>query len=152
MANFWLDEGEVKAYLNGDEDYPTLCSTGTEDCISSTYGQGLFDNLYQGNHFVQQEKNPSHCIMAGVVLLNIGKQGLNYYPPQPCFWALAASCFGQPLLFLTCFFEQTFLCGHSLSAFFSPAATGHLPSAFFFSQHAALTGSEDLSHGLVHLA
>jgi len=56
MANFWWGEGEVKAYIDGDKDYPTLCGTGTEDYIGSAFGQGLFDNLYQGNHFVHEEK------------------------------------------------------------------------------------------------
>jgi hypothetical protein len=38
----------VKIYLDGDEQYPTLCGTGTEDYIGTGWGQGRFDNLYQG--------------------------------------------------------------------------------------------------------
>ena len=56
-TNFWWGEGEVKIYLDGDKEYPTLCGTGTEDYIGSAYGQGLFDNLYQGNHFIAEKKN-----------------------------------------------------------------------------------------------
>jgi hypothetical protein len=44
----WWGEGEVKIYLDGDEQYPTLCGTGTEDYIGTGWGQGRFDNLYQG--------------------------------------------------------------------------------------------------------
>jgi hypothetical protein len=56
-ANFWWGEGEVKVYLDGDEAYPTLCGTGTEDYVGSGYGQGLFDHMYQGNTFIAEAKN-----------------------------------------------------------------------------------------------
>ena len=52
--NFWWGEGEVKMYIDGDTDYPTLCGTGTEDYIGTGYGQGLFSHRYQGNHFMAQ--------------------------------------------------------------------------------------------------
>lgn len=51
-SNFWWGEGEVKMYIDGDTDYPTLCGTGTEDYIGTAYGQGLFYNRFQGNHFI----------------------------------------------------------------------------------------------------
>lgn len=51
-ANFWWGEGEVKVYLDGDADYPTLVGTGTEDYIGTGYGQGVFSHAYQGNQFV----------------------------------------------------------------------------------------------------
>ncbi|MHC4671183.1 MAG: glycoside hydrolase family 172 protein, partial [Planctomycetota bacterium] len=57
MSNFWWGEGEVKVYLDGDKEWPTLCGTGTEDYVGSAYGQGLFDNMYQGNHFVDKDKH-----------------------------------------------------------------------------------------------
>jgi hypothetical protein len=34
----WFGEGEVKFYLDGDTDYPTICGTGTEDYFGSSYG------------------------------------------------------------------------------------------------------------------
>jgi hypothetical protein len=52
MRNFWWGEGEVKAYIDGDKEYPTLCGTGTEDYIGSAYGQGLFANRFQGNQYI----------------------------------------------------------------------------------------------------
>jgi len=57
MTNFWWGEGEVKVYLDGDEEYPTLCGTGTEDYIGTGYGQGWFAHAYQGNHFVSEGKD-----------------------------------------------------------------------------------------------
>ncbi|MEJ7588799.1 MAG: glycoside hydrolase family 172 protein [Ferruginibacter sp.] len=44
----WFGEGEVKIYLDGDKDFPTLNGTGTEDYIGTAYGQGKFINTYTG--------------------------------------------------------------------------------------------------------
>jgi hypothetical protein len=45
---FWWGEGEVKVYFDGDKEYPTLVGTGTEDYISSAWGQGKFNLKYSG--------------------------------------------------------------------------------------------------------
>ena len=34
----WWGEGEMKFYLDGDEEYPTICGTGTEDYIGFAWG------------------------------------------------------------------------------------------------------------------
>ncbi|MBN2223391.1 MAG: DUF2961 domain-containing protein [Deltaproteobacteria bacterium] len=47
-AATWWGEGEVKIYLDGDRQLPTLCGTGTEDYIGTAFGQGRFDHLFQG--------------------------------------------------------------------------------------------------------
>ncbi|MBI5724776.1 MAG: DUF2961 domain-containing protein [Planctomycetes bacterium] len=52
----WWGEGEVKVYLDGDKELPTLCGTGTEDYIGTGWGQGVYDHLYQGCHFAIPEK------------------------------------------------------------------------------------------------
>lgn len=44
----WWGEGEVKIYLDGDKDLPTLAGTGTEDYIGTGWGQGAFTHQYQG--------------------------------------------------------------------------------------------------------
>lgn len=44
----WWGEGEVKVYLDGDKEFPTLCGTGTEDYTGTGWGQGRFVNQYQG--------------------------------------------------------------------------------------------------------
>jgi hypothetical protein len=44
----WFGEGEVKIYLDGDKEYPTLVGTGTEDYIGTAWGQGKFINKYTG--------------------------------------------------------------------------------------------------------
>ena len=44
----WWGEGEVKIYVDGDRDTPTLVGTGTEDYIGTAWGQGAYVNHYQG--------------------------------------------------------------------------------------------------------
>ena len=44
----WWGEGEVKMYLDGDTDLPTLIGTGTEDYIGTAWGQGEFNHRYTG--------------------------------------------------------------------------------------------------------
>ena len=38
----WWGEGEVKFYLDGDKEYPTLVGSGTEDYIGTAWGQGQY--------------------------------------------------------------------------------------------------------------
>lgn len=52
----WFGEGEVKIYLDGDTNYPTLAGTGTEDYIGSAWSMGPFANLYQGCPIVNKGK------------------------------------------------------------------------------------------------
>ncbi|PWU09639.1 MAG: DUF2961 domain-containing protein [Verrucomicrobia bacterium] len=56
-TNFWFGEGEVKVYLDGDNQLPTLCGTGTEDYLGDAYGQGLFNCRYSGNQYVSPDKS-----------------------------------------------------------------------------------------------
>jgi hypothetical protein len=35
--NLWWGEGEIKFYLDGDTEYPTICGTGTEDYFCGSY-------------------------------------------------------------------------------------------------------------------
>ena len=44
----WWGEGEVKIYLDGDEELPTLAGTGAEDYAGTGYGMGAYSHQYQG--------------------------------------------------------------------------------------------------------
>lgn len=37
LERYWYGEGEVKIYLDGDRDYPTICGTGTEDYFGGAW-------------------------------------------------------------------------------------------------------------------
>ena len=44
----WWGEGEIKFYMDGDKDYPTICGTGTEDYFCGSYNfENKKTNLYE---------------------------------------------------------------------------------------------------------
>jgi hypothetical protein len=45
----WYGEGEVKVYLDGDTDLPTICGTGLEDYAGSAWGMGAHFAHYAGS-------------------------------------------------------------------------------------------------------
>ena len=49
----WWGEGEIKFYLDGDKEYPTICGTGTEDYFCGSYN---FEN--QKTHDYQEFTTP----------------------------------------------------------------------------------------------
>jgi len=52
----WWGEGEVKMYLDGDSQYPTIIGTGSEDYPGSGYALGIFNHRYQGCLLADYEK------------------------------------------------------------------------------------------------
>ncbi len=46
--NGWWGEGEIKFYMDGDDEYPTICGTGAEDYFCGSYGfVNSEDNRYE---------------------------------------------------------------------------------------------------------
>jgi hypothetical protein len=43
LERYWWGEGEIKFYLDGDIDYPTICGTGTEDYFGGAWSFGGLD-------------------------------------------------------------------------------------------------------------
>ena len=37
LERYWYGEGEMKFYIDGDKDYPTICGTGTEDYFGGAW-------------------------------------------------------------------------------------------------------------------
>ncbi|MBM3301310.1 MAG: DUF2961 domain-containing protein, partial [Deltaproteobacteria bacterium] len=38
LSDGWFGEGEIKFFIDGDDPYPTICGTGTEDYFCGSYG------------------------------------------------------------------------------------------------------------------
>lgn len=51
----WWGEGEVKIYLDGDSEFPSLVGSGTEDYVGTAYGQGEYAHMYQGSPIADPE-------------------------------------------------------------------------------------------------
>jgi hypothetical protein len=49
----WWGEGEVKIYIDGDDPYPTICGTGSEDYAGAAWGIGRFHAREFGAPFVE---------------------------------------------------------------------------------------------------
>ena len=50
LSDGWFGEGEVKFYIDGDNQFPTICGTGTEDYFGGSYGfPEVFSTPYVGN-------------------------------------------------------------------------------------------------------
>lgn len=63
----WWGEGEIKFYIDGDKEFPTICGTGTEDYFCGSYGFNKpgareyqeFNTLYAGMpQVIRSEKQP----------------------------------------------------------------------------------------------
>jgi len=64
--NGWWGEGEIKFYMDGDKDFPTICGTGTEDYFCGSYNfaatdeQGVrgyrdYTTPYAGFHMIRTD-------------------------------------------------------------------------------------------------
>ena len=83
--HFWWGEGEYKVYMDGDTEFPTLCGTGTEDLIGAGYGQGKFDHLYQGNHYLSVEGDPQGA-PDGTVFFKNRHGYYRFHVPDPLYF------------------------------------------------------------------
>jgi hypothetical protein len=49
LSDGWFGEGEIKFYMDGDGDFPTICGTGTEDYFCGSYGfPASYSTAYNG--------------------------------------------------------------------------------------------------------
>jgi len=63
LSDGWWGEGEIKFYIDGDTDFPTICGTGTEDYFGGAWGFGdTFSTAFLGYPLWQREEGrvPKH--------------------------------------------------------------------------------------------
>ncbi len=53
--NVWWGEGEIKIFMDGDTEFPTICGTGSEDYVCVSYGMQQTPFLYHGCSWNQDD-------------------------------------------------------------------------------------------------
>lgn len=92
FSDGWWGEGEIKFYLDGDTEFPTICGTGTEDYFGGAWGFGgeTYSTAFLGYPFYQREPGqvPKHGLYRWHVLdpirfreeLKVTIQALGWWP------------------------------------------------------------------------
>ena len=70
LERYWWGEGEMKFYLDGDDEYPTICGTGTEDYFGGAWSfadqqngetvETTYNSLYMGYPFFSKTDPRAH--------------------------------------------------------------------------------------------
>ena len=68
----WWGEGEIKVYMDGDTDLPTICGTGSEDYVCLSYGVQQTPFFYNGCSLIDHDK--------GFVSM------YRWHVPDPIYW------------------------------------------------------------------
>ena len=59
LSSGWAGEGEVKFYIDGDRQFPTIAGTGTEDYFGADWGfPAVYSTPYMGNVLDHKSKDP----------------------------------------------------------------------------------------------
>lgn len=70
----WWGEGEIKFYMDGDTDFPTICGTGSEDYVGLSYGMQNTPFLYNGCNLNQKQNEQDYVSM------------YRWHIPDPIYW------------------------------------------------------------------
>ncbi len=66
--NGWWGEGEIKFFLDGDKDFPTICGTGTEDYFCGSYNFHVRDPATnQGDEYGYREFTTAYAGLPQVI-------------------------------------------------------------------------------------
>ena len=60
----WWGEGEVKVYMDGDQEFPTICGTGSEDYVGLAWGIQQTPFLYNGCSLDQKDETSGHVFVS----------------------------------------------------------------------------------------
>ena len=75
MDSNWWGEGEVKIYLDGDQDFATIVGTGAEDYVGLSWGLQGNAFHYHGANYIHGER------------LNTGPVSMyRWHVPDPVYW------------------------------------------------------------------
>jgi len=91
LANGWWGEGEIKFFIDGDREYPTICGTGTEDYFGGAWGFGdIYSTAFLGYPFCRKEAGeiPKHSLYRWHIMdpirfeknLRVTIQALGWWP------------------------------------------------------------------------
>ncbi len=91
FSDGWWGEGEIKFFIDGDTQYPTICGTGTEDYFGGAWGFGdTFSTAFLGYPLWQKEegKVPKHGLYRWHIMdpirfdedLRVTMQELGWWP------------------------------------------------------------------------
>ena len=91
LANGWWGEGEIKFFIDGDGEHPTICGTGTEDYFGGAWGFGdTFSTPFLGYPLWRREPGevPKHGLYRWHVMdpirfqqaLRVTIQALGWWP------------------------------------------------------------------------
>jgi len=91
LANGWWGEGEIKFFMDGDKEYPTICGTGTEDYFCGAWGFGdTYSTAFLGYplHVHNEGEVPKHGLYRWHILdpirfekdLKVTIQALGWWP------------------------------------------------------------------------
>ncbi|MCK5738820.1 DUF2961 domain-containing protein, partial [bacterium] len=91
LSNGWWGEGEIKFFMDGDAEFPTICGTGTEDYFGGAWGfEETFSTPFLGYPLWRKEENevPKHGLYRWHVLdpirfeqkLKVTIQALGWWP------------------------------------------------------------------------
>jgi len=92
MSDGWWGEGEIKFYIDGDEQHPTICGTGTEDYFGGAWGFGseTFSTPFLGYplYLKEEGKVPKHGLYRWHIMdpvrfesdLRVTIQALGWWP------------------------------------------------------------------------
>lgn len=91
LSDGWWGEGEIKFYIDGDTEHPTICGTGTEDYFGGAWGFGdTFSTPFLGYPLWQREPTrvPKHGLYRWHIMdpirfqsdLKVTIQALGWWP------------------------------------------------------------------------
>lgn len=100
MSNGWWGEGEMKFYMDGDQEYPTICGTGTEDYVGGAwcFNDRTYSTPFLGYPLFRREPTevPRHGLYRWHVLdpirfkkdLRVTIQALGWWPKEGLYQPL----------------------------------------------------------------